>query len=183
MQKRSHKLLASMLLESEHGFRAKRYELAFLFGSFQPDCNPLTYLKGSRRARKLRGHNFTNSRLYIESHIKLLQARTRWNIWQYYTLGKLIHYTTDAFTYAHNDTFPTALSDHREYEAALQDHFLEYMKQDPKVNPKIAGSVMEAIYSYHREYEAQAANIYTDTRFALNACCCVLAVLLTNPIF
>ena len=55
MQKRSHKLLASMLLESEHGFRAKRYELAFLFGSFQPDCNPLTYLKGSRRARKLRG--------------------------------------------------------------------------------------------------------------------------------
>ena len=82
-----------------------------------------------------------------------------------------------------NDTFPTALSDHREYEAALQDHFLEYMKQDPKVNPKIAGSVMEAIYSYHREYEAQAANIYTDTRFALNACCCVLAVLLTNPIF
>ena len=75
-----------------------------------------------------------------------------------------------------NDTFPTALSDHREYEAALQDHFLEYMKQDPKVNPKIAGSVMEAIYSYHQEYEAQAANIYTDTRFALNACCCVLAV-------
>ena len=41
---------------------------------------------------------------------------------------RLIHYTTDAFTYAHNDTFPTALSDHREYEAALQDHFLEYMR-------------------------------------------------------
>ena len=98
VHKRSHKLLASMLLESEHGFRAKRYELAFLFGSFQPDCNPLTYLKGSRRARKLRGHNFTNSRLYIESHIKLLQARTRWNIWQYYTLGKLTHYLADAFT-------------------------------------------------------------------------------------
>ena len=50
MQKRSHKLLASTLLENEHGFRARRYELAFLFGSFQPDCNPLTYLKGSRRA-------------------------------------------------------------------------------------------------------------------------------------
>ena len=97
---------------------------------------------------------------------------------------KLVHPNDDVnMSQSSNDTFPTALSDHREYEAALQDHFLEYMKQDPKVNPKIAGSVMEAIYSYHREYEAQAANIYTDTRFALNACCCVLAVLLTNPIF
>ena len=98
--------------------------------------------------------------------------------------SKLCHPNDDInMSQSSNDTFPTALSDHREYEAALQDHFLEYMKQDPKVNPKIAGSVMEAIYSYHREYEAQAANIYTDTRFALNACCCVLAVLLTNPIF
>ena len=114
MQKRSHKLLASMLLESEHGFRAKRYELAFLFGSFQPDCNPLTYLKGSRRARKLRGHNFTKSRLYIESHIKLLQARTRWNIWQYYTLGKLTHYLADAFTNPHNEHYPESLIAHRQ---------------------------------------------------------------------
>ena len=41
---------------------------------------------------------------------------------------------------------------------------------------------MEAIYSYHREYEKQEANIFIDTRFALNACCCVLAVLLVKPI-
>lgn len=34
-----------------------------------------------------------------------------------------------------------------------------------------------------QEYEAQEANIYIDTRFALNACCCVLAMLLTKPIF
>lgn len=117
-----------MLLESEHGFRAKRYELAFLFGSFQPDCNPLTYLKGSRRARKLRGHNFTNSRLYIESHIKLLQARTRWNIWQYYTLGKLTHYLADAFTYPHNEHYPESLIAHRQYEADLRQYLADYLE-------------------------------------------------------
>ena len=50
MQKRSHKLLAATLLENTQGFQARRFELAFLFGSFQPDCNPLTYLKGSLRA-------------------------------------------------------------------------------------------------------------------------------------
>ena len=47
MQKRSHKLLASTLLANVQGFQSRRYELAFLLGSFQPDCNPLTYLKMS----------------------------------------------------------------------------------------------------------------------------------------
>ena len=91
MKKRSHKLLASTLLEYKHGFCARRYEWAFLFGSFQPDCNPLTYLKGSLRAYKFRGHNFSNSQAYINAHILRLQRRARWNIWQYYTLGKLTH--------------------------------------------------------------------------------------------
>ena len=98
MQKRSHKLLASALLRSHEGFCARRYELAFLFGSFQPDCNPFTYLKGSRRAKRLGGHNFSNSQLYIYDHIRRLQQRDRWTVWQYYTLGKLTHYLADAFT-------------------------------------------------------------------------------------
>ena len=33
MQKRSHKLLAATLLENTQGFQARRFELAFLFGS------------------------------------------------------------------------------------------------------------------------------------------------------
>ena len=103
MQKRSHKLLASTLLAGENGFSAKRYELAFLFGSFQPDCNPLTYLKGSLRAYKFRGHNYSNSQYYIQRHIRSLQRRKRWNLWQYYTLGKLTHYLADAFTVPHNE--------------------------------------------------------------------------------
>ena len=73
MQKRSHKLLAATLLENTQGFQARRFELAFLFGSFQPDCNPLTYLKGSLRAYKFRGHNYSNSQHYIYSRISRLQ--------------------------------------------------------------------------------------------------------------
>lgn len=75
MQKRSHKLLAATLLENTQGFQARRFELAFLFGSFQPDCNPLTYLKGSLRAYKFRGHNYSNSQHYIYSRISRLQRR------------------------------------------------------------------------------------------------------------
>ena len=73
MQKRSHTLLASALLRSRDGFDARRFELAFLFGSFQPDCNPFSYLKGSLRARKFGGHNYTNSHDYIYDHILRLQ--------------------------------------------------------------------------------------------------------------
>ena len=76
MQKRSHKLLAATLLENTQGFQARRFELAFLFGSFQPDCNPLTYLKGSLRAYKFRGHNYSNSQRYIYSRISRLHQFT-----------------------------------------------------------------------------------------------------------
>ena len=113
MQKRSHKLLASALLQSQQGFAARRFELAFLFGSFQPDCNPLTYLKGSLHGRRFQGHCYPNSRTYVESRIRRLQQRReRWTVWQYYTLGKLTHYLADAFTYPHNDIFPDSHLDH-----------------------------------------------------------------------
>ena len=111
-----------------------------------------------------------------------LEEKDQFSLFDYYTLGKLIHYTTDAFTYAHNDTFSTNLGEHRVYEAALQDHFLAYLQEDPQVNPKAAKTIMEAIYRYHREYEEQTADIHTDSRFALTACCCVLALLFAKPI-
>ena len=57
------------------------------------------------------------------------------------------------------------------------------MKQDPKVNINYAWSIMEGISRYHREYEKQPPmNIHVDTKFALTACCCVLAVLFLKPI-
>ena len=109
MQKRSHKLLASALLANVQGFQSRRYELAFLLGSFQPDCNPLTYLKGSIRARLLGGHNFTNSRPYVLTRLQRLEQKDRWNLWNYYTLGKLTHYVADAFTFPHNEHWPDSL--------------------------------------------------------------------------
>lgn len=111
-----------------------------------------------------------------------LERRQTWSFWDYYTLGKLIHYTTDAFTYAHNAEFPAQLRNHREYEVALQEYFLDYMAQDPQVNPTVAKSVMSAIYSYHEDYEQIGPNISNDCHFALTACCCVLAILFVKPI-
>ena len=170
MQKRSHTLLASALLRSREGFDARRFELAFLFGSFQPDCNPFSYLKGSLRARKFGGHNYTNSRDYIYDHILRLQQRHKaWTMWQYYTLGKLTHYLADAFTYPHNENFPDTMLDHHRYETDLRQYFLGYMAHRTPRQMKAAEELTAALEELHRQYMESCSTMGRDTRYILMA--------------
>ena len=155
------------------------YVRAFQLGCIEPDRNPATYLKGSLRRQWLRGHNYGNAKRYMFRISRRLERKDRLNILDYYTMGKLIHYTTDAFTYAHNEEFTTDLSEHMTYEVALQNHFLEYMQTNPSVDETSAESVEEAIRSYHRDYIRKPADIHRDTKYALKVCCCVIALLLT----
>lgn len=182
MRGKSHQYLGKFLAQQYMKDTPERYVRAFLIGCVEPDRNPATYLKGSLRFQWLRGHNYRNARRFMRQISWRLERKEKLNLLDYYTLGKLIHYTADAFTYAHNDTFPSDLTEHRQYEAALQEHFLQYLQEDPQVDPHTARSIMEAIYSYHEEYEDQQADIRTDAKFALNACCCVLAILFANRI-
>ena len=181
MRGQSHLCLGRYLVRHYMHTAPKACIHAFLIGCLEPDRNPFTYLKGSIRHQWLRGHNYRNARRFMKRISWRLEHKSRWNLFDYYTLGKLIHYTADAFTHAHNADFPTRLSDHREYEASLQDHFLEYMSQEPKVNPVVADSIMNVICCYHRDYEQSTCSVQNDSRFALTACCCVLAVLLAGP--
>ena len=158
-----------------------QYIKAFQLGCIEPDRNPITYLKGSLRSQWLRGHNYRNARRFMRKIAFRLEHKPKLNLYDYYTLGKLLHYTADAFTYAHNIDFPTALSDHKQYEDDLQAHFLAFLAQDPKATLMSARSIMGAICSYHRDYEQTESNIHTDSHFALSACCCVLAILFMKP--
>lgn len=182
MRGKSHQCLGRYLVQHYMADVPKAYTRAFLIGCIEPDRNPATYLKGSIRNQWLRGHNYLNARRYMRRISRRLERRPELRLLDYYTLGKLIHYTTDAFTYAHNNSFPTDLSDHCQYEAELQEHFLAYMEKDPKVNIEYAKTIMGAIYRYHREYEQQPSNVHRDTKYALAACCCVLAVLFVKPL-
>lgn len=182
MRGKSHISLGKYLAEQYMPDVRENCIRAFLFGCVQPDRNPATYLKGSLRCQWLRGHNYANAERYMQRIARRLEEKKVWSILDYYTMGKLIHYTTDAFTYAHNAQFTTNLGDHREYEQALQEHFLSFLKAAPEAELKGARSVMGAIRSYHREYIRKPVDIQTDARFALNACCCVLALLLTPRI-
>lgn len=181
MKKRSHKLLASTLLACEHGFCARRYEWAFLFGSFQPDCNPLTYLKGSLRAYKFRGHNFSNSQAYINAHILRLQRCARWSVWQYYTLGKLTHYLADAFTFPHNENYPDSLIAHREYEDNLRVYLAEYLRGRTLRLEQTHRDLTLAIDELHRQYMQTRTDVDQDARFILEANLLLMAGCLPSP--
>lgn len=180
MQKRSHKLLAQTLLEDHNGFQKRRFELAFLFGSFQPDCNPLSYLKGTLHAKKFMGHNFSNSQRYINRHILRLQRRTRWTCWQYYTLGKLTHYVADAFTFPHNDTYPDSLIAHRRYEDELRCQFARYLNGRSCPRFHSYRNVGEVIDRLHQQYLSAQSNSQRDACFILAANCLLMASVLPD---
>ena len=159
------------------------YIWAFRLGCIEPDRNPATYLKGSFRSQWLRGHNYGNAKRYMFRISRRLEKKEHLNVLDYYTLGKLIHYTTDAFTYAHNEEFSTDLGEHMTYEAALQNYFLEYMQAEPNGSELCADSIAEAIRIQHRDYIRKPADIRTDTKYALKVCCTILALLLAPRVF
>lgn len=180
MRGKSHISLGHYLLDRYLPDLPKCHRRAFLLGCIQPDRNPVTYLKGSVRHQWLRGHNYLNARRFMGKMAARLEKKEKLQLFDYYTLGKLIHYTADAFTFAHNESFSEKLSGHHAYEVRLQNYFLLYLQKNPKVEICSARTIMESIGIFHRMYCAESADIHRDSRFVLQACCSVLAILLSN---
>lgn len=182
MRGESHKRLGEYLAAKYMPNTPKRYVRAFLIGCVEPDRNPVTYLKGSIRFQWLRGHNYHNAHSYMCRLSRRLENRSQLRLLDYYAIGKLIHYTTDSFTSAHNDRFPTRLELHRAYEEKLQNYFLGFLSQNPQPSAVPCRGIMEAIRSQHRLYSRFPSDIRTDTRFAFSACCFIASSLLTKPL-
>ena len=188
MRGKSHLSLGHYLIQNYMEDLPLRYQKAFLVGCIEPDRNPMTYFKGSIRSQWMRGHNYNNASRFMARVAARLERKPRYHLFDYYTMGKLIHYTTDAFTYAHNDIFPTDLNEHRSYEVDLQNHFLDFMeKQDKQLATNLpalpAYSVMETIRMNHRDYIRRPCSIHTDTAFAFSVCCSVVSLLVLRHIF
>ena len=175
MRGKSHLCLGIYLAEKYMPQTSPACIRAFLLGCIQPDRNPLTYLKGSIRHQWMRGHNYPNACKYISRLSVRLENKEKFTILDYYSLGKLIHYTVDAFTLAHNTNFPEDLAQHRIYETALQHYFLIALRNDPNTEILSAATVAEIICIYHQEYSCQIPGICNDTLYALNASCSILA--------
>ena len=181
MKRESHKLLGMYLLENQQGLSAQRYEKAFLFGCIQPDMNVFTYLKGSMRVQMLRGHNFKNSEICVSRTIQKLQKDGTWTMKDYYRLGKLIHYISDAFTYPHNDFYEESIIEHRVYEGKLNSYFKDNIKC-PKKEPlnNTGNSIMDAVRLIHKQYTDAMKDVYTDMDFIIHTAEIVFNRLITE---
>ncbi|MBQ8769094.1 MAG: zinc dependent phospholipase C family protein [Oscillospiraceae bacterium] len=178
IKRASHKSLGQYLARNYLQIVPRRYSFAFLLGCTQPDMNPTTYLKGSVRGKWLRGHNWSNASRYMARLSRRLERRRKFHLLDYYALGKLIHYTVDAFTSPHNDHFPARLQDHRQYEDQLQTYFLSYLAQYGPARTCTSGTVMETIRAHHKEYITAPADIRRDSRYCVLVTSLVLCMLL-----
>lgn len=179
MRRKSHLYLGHALLDTFLPNLSALPARAFLLGCTEPDMNPTTYFKGSLRSQWLRGHNYENASRFLNRLAVRLERKNRLNLWDYYSLGKLMHYTQDAFTAAHNTSFPVDLGSHRLYERQLQDWFLTQPAPDSCGDvPSVSAS--QIIRRSHDVYIQQPSNINRDTIFAVTVCFWVMARILRS---
>lgn len=171
MRNKSHALMGQILLHEYLADLPAVHAKVFLLGCTEPDKNPATYIKGSLRSQWMRGHNYSNANRYIMRLARRLDQKEYFSPWDYYRLGKLIHYCQDAFTFAHDERFPKKLKAHRVYEARLQNYFLAQVRRKPIPSGSFQGSPAALIRSMHASYSRLPGSIETDTDFAFRACC------------
>ncbi|MGI5970363.1 MAG: zinc dependent phospholipase C family protein [Oscillospiraceae bacterium] len=166
LKTKSHELLGKFLIDGLFVLPAPKHEKAFKMGCVGPDYNYLTYIKCSRKLQLFRGHNSINTKSFIRRTIGRLQKSRRWGMLHYYRLGKLIHYVSDSFTYAHNERFGNKISEHRQYELKLQAFFSDYiLKQQSMLLRLGEQNLEETISLIHKQYLKTKAGILTDARY------------------
>lgn len=166
METRSHVLLGKYLLNQIPDFDSAIYQKVFISGCIEPDLNMFSYLRGSLKFQKFRGHNYNSSSNYTVHVLEKLQGKSHWSLKDCYRLGKLMHYLSDAFTYPHNDSFTGTLWEHRVYEARLHSCFAAYLKQCGKENTKdYPEDVGKYISEFHRQYMKTSADMNNDAKF------------------
>lgn len=134
--------------------------LMFIIGSVTPDINPFSYLKGFS-VKPFFGHNWGNRRDYLSSGLRdLLMGRL-----SYFSLGQLVHFICDAFTFTHNITYKGGLYEHSRYEKALHTLFekLDFSKEYPDLHLNIN----DGLNSLHEQYLSQPQGCENDLRFIM----------------
>lgn len=176
MRNKSHAAMGRYLLREYLPGLPRPLARIFLVGCTQPDKNPTTYLKGSLRSQWMRGHNYGNAHRYMVRLIRRLEGKQRFNAWDFYSLGKLMHYTMDAFTLPHNENFPQELRSHRSYEVRLQHCFLGRIHRAKKPEAVFLPA-LELIRRSHAQYLRTPGNMDADCAYAFRTCCQLMQIL------
>ncbi len=132
MKTKDHFILGNNLAANYLNSISSVYRKAFILGNIFPDINVFSYLRGTFSHKKISGHSFECSADCIKKLTDNLHNIKKFSISDYFNLGKLIHYTADAFTFAHNNCFYGNLISHIQYEEKLHSEFQKLNEQNKK---------------------------------------------------
>lgn len=169
MKTKDHKMLSKYLMKQMDCPIDLIGKSAFLLGTVEPDYNPITYLRGSIHQQTMRGHNYDNARNYIKKLIDKLQNPKINEVRKYILLGKLVHYTADAFTYPHNNIFTGNLKEHCIYEEKFHKYFYEKLQYANIMNiPESEENLFHQIEEMHKNYLQEKRDFFSDGIYILS---------------
>ena len=183
MKKRSHKLLGIYLAERYMSDVSELFRKAFVFGCVEPDYNYTSYLKGLGSGNSVKGHNYECACRYIRKNASYLAEKSKWNVWDYYQFGRMLHYLADAFTYPHNSHYEGSLADHVRYELEMQPIFIDKLNNTAsQIVPEmyLKTDIVHALNALHEEYRKQASRPERDCDIILQTLCTATAVLVPS---
>lgn len=175
MRRKSHMQLGKKLVDIYFQKLPTSVRHVFLFGCIQPDMNPFTFCKGSIREESMHGHNYENACTFFYRIAGRLEQKKHLNLWDWYTLGKLMHYTADAFTYPHNNCTGMDLIQHRLYEVRLQEYFLSQLTLLPVPDCTELPEIPELVKRNHNAYLNFPGCPEQDTVYSFSVCCLIAA--------
>ncbi len=179
MKFKDHKNMSCYLAASMNRRIKARNRWALIVGSVIPDIAVFTYLRGSLSGEKLKGHNYENTSHIIGSLIDNIYRNRKYGVRRYFEIGKLLHYSADSFTYAHNSSFTGTISEHRAYEMELHERLDEAMRsgeEDEALELEIhnddgfyknAADMNEKLKRLHNDYSALIPDSQNDCRYIM----------------
>ena len=168
MKFKDHKNISRYLVKS-HDCRIKaRNRWALIIGSVIPDIAFYTYFRGSFNGQKLKGHNYENTSGLINHLIENIESDNKFGVKRYFDIGKLLHYSADSFTFAHNSHFKGNISAHRAYEMKLHERLEEAMSNNyVGIAYKGVSDMHARIKELHDRYVLESPDCQTDCSYIM----------------
>lgn len=172
MRKKSHISLANYLIHNIQMNQLTYHRKAFYIGSILPDCKP-SFLTTR--------HEITGTFSIVEGEIYKLTNDFSLNYVSdtnyFRTLGVIIHYIADYFTYPHNNSYTGSIKDHCIYEKHLKNYLREYIQSDEveKENTTYVRfyrpeDICDYILKAHEEYIIMKHTVEKDCHYIVNLC-------------
>lgn len=184
MRKKSHISLAKYIVESLEEQELQKHKKAFYLGSILPDCKP-SFITVKH---EMEG-TFPKVQQELEEIVER-QRNSQINTRVFYrSLGEVIHYIADYFTFPHNPHYPGNLRDHCAYEEQLKKGLREYIQsgEAERNSARVRASVQNLnstedickfIQNAHETYVKLKNSVEGDCRHIVTLCHQVVAAVI-----